>query len=458
MIVDIFNIFRSYKQNGWMLVGIIYTMLTIPYGAYNQLITISLLVVLLAYILYMAQKNIPGYSIVMVALCMTIPKFTGASDVYIVGHRWLSVFLGLSIVAVTFMDIAKKKKSPFRGVSLVCIAYILIALLYCTNFTGKYLRGIFYIILYIHCIFYICYHDKIKLEAMFQGFSLIFIFISFYALMHYFLNTGPYIALIDRSYAESLGYVFIRRAQGLQCNSLVLSAVCMIYHSLILLRFLKTRKMAVAMELLCVFVSVLTVSRTIFVVMAVQFVLLLYFNQKLRIGSVIILTSIIGLFYIFVLSETVAMQDLFHRMETGSDHRESGYSTTWEIFSSHPLGVGKQRVARYMHKYNTGGIEEELVTLDNFYLTQIASYGIFSFVSFYFYMFYFFKIPRRLKHSKNRQALLLIIITWCLLGLSFDVESFEPVTVSCFCMLGILFKIFQLEDRNHYELSINNHC
>lgn len=457
MIVDFLNFFKTFKQNIWMFVGIIYTMLAIPYGTYNQLLTLSLLTVLLVYILFMATMNKSGYSIVIVALCLTIPKMIRKTDVYIIGNKWLPVFLGLSIAVVTFMYIAKKKKYPFNGVFLACIAYTLIALLYCTNFTGKYIRGIFYIIIFIHCMFYICYHDKIKLEVMFQGFSLVFIFTSFYALMHYFLNTGPYIALIDRSYAESLGYVFIRRAQGLQCSSLVLSAICMLFHSLILARFLKTRKMAVAMELLCIFVSILTVSRTVLAVMAVQFVLLLYFNRKLRIRTVVIFASVIGLFYYYVLSDTVAMQDLYNRMENRSVHRESGYSTTWEIFSLHPFGVGKQRVARYMHEYNTGGIEEELVTLDNFYLTQIASYGILSFVSFYFYMFYFFKIPRQLKIRENRQALLLIIITWCLLGLSFDVESFEPVTVSCFAMLGILFRKFQLEERKHHELSFDNH-
>ena len=444
MIGDIF------KQNKWMYLGIVYTMFAVPFVVYNQMITLAVLIVWLVFVLWMAAKNKQGVSLVIMALAMTLPEMSKETDVYIIGLRWPQVFLGLSIVAISLIDISYKRRNPVHSATIVCLCFAILYVLYCSRPTVRYFRGLVDAVIFIHCMFYVSFQEKLKFEAIFKGVSLIFIITSIYAISHYFFNIGPYSALVDRSYAESLGYVFVRREGGLFCNSLVMSAICALYHSLILARMLKTKKMAYEMELLCITVAILTISRTAIVILAAQFLFLLFFRRTLRLGTTIAIATVLGIFYFWVLSDTGAIQDLSNRMELTSEHRESGYSTTLEIFSSHPLGVGKQRVSKFMHQYNTGGIEEDLITLDNFYLTQIASYGILCFISFFFYMIYFYKCPRLLRKTDSRNALYLIIFTWCLTGLSFDVESFDPVTVLCFGLLGLLFKNFRIEEGVKY--------
>ena len=444
-------------NNKWMFYGIIYTMLAVPFGVYSQMTTLALLFIWIAYVVWMFISKKTGYSLVIVALALTMPKMIRETDVYIIGLRWPQVFLGLCIVAVAFLCINKKKSNPVHNVVLVCGLFILLYLLYCSNPTFRYFRGLVDAVIFIHCMFYISSQDKMDFEDVFKGASLIFVFTAIYAIAHYFFNIGPYSALTDRSYLESIGYVFIKREGGLFCNSLVLSAICVIYHSLILARFLKTHKMAYVMELLCITTAILTISRTAIVILAVQFLLYLFFNRTVRLGTTIVLAMVLSVFYLTVLKDSGAVTDLNDRMEMTSEHRESGYSTTWRIISDHPLGVGKQKVAFYMHEYNTGGIEEDLVTLDNFYLTQIASYGLLSFISFAFYLLYFFSVPRYLKNKDNRKVLLLLIVTWCLLGFSYDVESFEPVTVSCFGFIGLLFVSFKNEEKIENVVSIDNH-
>lgn len=444
-------------NNRWMFLGIAYSMLAIPFGVHSQPITLALLFVWLAFVVGMAVNNKTGYSLVIIALAMTMPEMTRETDVYIIGLRWPQVFLGLSIVAVAFLCINKKKSNPVHNVVLVCGLFILLYLLYCSNPTFRYFRGLVDAVIFIHVMFYISFHDKMKFEDIFQGVSLIFIFTAIYAITHYFFDVGPYSALTDRSYAESLGYVFIKREGGLFCNSLVMSASCGLYHSLILIRLLKINKMAYLMELLCVTVAFLTISRTVIFVLVVQFIVYMFLNRTIRLRTTIGMVVVLGIFYFMVSKDSGALQDWDERMEVTSEHRESSYSTTLNIFTEHPLGVGKQKVSKYIHEFNSGGIEEDLVTLDNFYLTQIASYGLLSIMSFVFYMLYFFKIPRLLKSRDNKKVFLLVILTWCLLGFSYDVESFVPVSVFCFGLLGLLYSTFKNEEQSLYAVCINNY-
>ena len=445
-------------NNIWMYLGIAYTMLAIPYVVYSQMMTLSLLLVWLSYVVWMVARNKTGYSLVIIALALIIPKMVRETDVYIIGLRWPQVFLGLGIVAITLLENSYHKRNPVRHVPLICGLFLLLALVYCSNPTLRYFRGIVDAVIFIHCMFFISSQEKMKFENIFQGASLIFIITAVYAILHYFFNIGPYSALTDRSYEESLGYVFIKREGGLLCNSLIMTAICVLYHSLIIIRVLKEHKMAYIMEILCISVSVLTISRTAIFIIVLQFLILILYNRKDRLGMTIPIAAVLCIFFFVFLKDSGAVLDMASRMENvGSEHRESGYSTTLNIFLDYPFGVGKQGISRYMHEYNTGGIEEDLVTLDNFYLTQIAAYGIFVFISFIFYLLYFFKLPWMLKIKDSKNALLLVFYTWCLLGLSYDVESFEPVTVFCFGLTGLLFNCFKNEEKSLYEYSISNH-
>lgn len=430
------DLFGFLKENRKVIYGILFAMLVIPQCVRVELATVAALVLLLLYILRLRAKGVSGYTFIICAMWLIVPEsVTNVHGTFLIGIRWLGYFTKFVMFIILLLDYKDNKKVPFNIVPL-CIVYVLLYIIYMANPTMNYFWGIVNAIFYVHVAFYIFYNDKTEFESTGMYISVLFIITSLYAIIQYFFKICPYQPLYDVTASEALGYIHLSRAVGLLGNSLLLSGLCMVYNAIILARYMKTGSLNVVMTCLCMFVSLITISRTCVVIVALQWIYVFFSRKKRRLSGVVTIICA-SLLLIFVVNKVAmdSISSLSERFETRSYHRESGYSTTINIFLDNPLGVGKQRVAKYMKEFSTGGIEEDLVTLDNFYLTHIASYGILSFIPFLFYLFYFVKCPKRLSDKTDKHFIKITALTWCLLGLSYDVEHFAAPTV--FTILAI---------------------
>ncbi|GHE39051.1 hypothetical protein GCM10017764_22810 [Sphingobacterium griseoflavum] len=139
-------------------------------------------------------------------------------------------------------------------------------------------------------------------------------------------------------------------------------------------------------------------------------------------------------------------------------HRFAGYETGWNVFSSNFFGLGVEDLMNKIKvkKLNAIGLWTDFGTLDNFFITHLASYGILAIIHFSFFYFYLFKSYKFYGVNSNYfKAHFFLYLIMSLIGLSFDLEFYTIILILWASCSAILLKYKRLENNgiNVYPFS-----
>lgn len=436
------------------------TMLLLPYAfAKNGALASIVVLLIIGYLGIIQQK---GYTLEILSVVLCIPALSGLEEGAVFRNfNYVKVLLPYVIFFIFFKQVIEKNISPF----LLCLrkpAFLMlgITLLYSIlydDFAFTRANPFTYIFTTV-CFFCIAYNDKIDLTLQRKTIDVLFLITGLYAIAQYFFNYSPYEFIYSHRIVYNIYAVF--RAQGLLGHPLCLSCVCLLYLSYVLIRIYEQEKKMWPLLFFCCFVSFLTVSRTTVYVGCVEILLWLFLSGHIKRVKVIVI-SLLLITVVFLFSDSF-LNDLisvnFNRIENGnSDHRIAGFKTIYNLLKSHWFGVGDGYMiyVRKEHLFSAGFIES-FGTFDNYFLTQIAKYGLlagFVFYFDYFLLIHVFKTPHLKMYIWNGVFLLFVVRS--LMGFSFDVESYDCFNIPFFMFLSLMMKKADENLYNAYLISDN---
>ena len=120
-------------------------------------------------------------------------------------------------------------------------------------------------------------------------------------------------------------------------------------------------------------------------------------------------------------------------------HRLAAFDGVFNVFMDNPLGVGRELNHLLDTEYKTNGWIVGFSTLDNFFLTQIGMYCIFSFLYIMLYtygFFYAFKYRKCNKIVFYCICMLYLCVTF--ISFSFNWEAYTSI-LSFICLFSALY-------------------
>jgi hypothetical protein len=448
------------KKQKHLLLAIIFTMIAVPYSVSNVFLLFAVFFFIGGYLIWMLNNNKPGVGVILIALAVCIPTYLMEKEIeqLLGGIRWTSYALEFFAILVWFV---KHKglscQSPFPKIVPVILLFSILSLIYPFNSFATIIRKILDWVLFVHVIFDICANDKIDLPDLYVSLSVIFFITGVYTIIDYFGHLGPYsLMFTNQELLNYQGYDIIVRAKGLLGNSLVLTGVCMAYNAIILIRFYITNRFDVIMAVFCLFVAALSISRTVFVITAFQYLFIILFcgrtHKSQMLFGIGLLVVIVAIIVETNLGEGVygALSRRFTDSGIHDSHRSSAFSLAISVFRNNPFGVGLDNIPEFIKNSSYAGLNKDALTLDNTILTQIVAYGIFSPIALYFFFYYLFHIKCFSKNKIIRHSVFLICLTWIALGFSFRVEHYSTLNVLFFGVLGYLYMLKPAAENNYY--------
>lgn len=398
------------------------------------------LVVISIYIIWMIAKEVPGYSMVLMSVCLCNPVLvmTGI-DTQVVTNTFYQIhyFLFLQPVFMAIITLLKGKRIPYVQPLFLSLVYIVLGLSF-----GDQIYNYLYVIVCTHVIFYVCYYDKVSMDKMYLILSILFLITTIYTILEFHFGWGPYNSVYETSRSYHSSYS-ISRAVGLLGNPLLLCSVAVIVLVSSLNRTFRNKRFPILVVLLCIYIMLIVVSRI--AVIALIGVFLFYYilsgNRRSLSRFLFLIALFVGAFLLAKYFFPDVLDNLLYRIRFSErGHRLSGIDTTINILSSNPFGLGSRDFGIKVLPYAGVGKEEGINTLDNFFLTQFAYYGILGFLMIYYYLFYFlraFKYKTSCPEFFKQASLLFVGII--LIGLSFDFEAYYHITIIVYGLLGILY-------------------
>ena len=429
----------------WPIIGICISFIGIPFFFLN---IAPVTFILFAYLIWMVFKGKKGYTLVLISIALCIP---GGVDGNISQNISDKVWYLFTIERITIIIIflynyfILKKEIPYPNALFLAIMIVLIGYFYSlyNNASSEYINYINSVI-YIHLFFIICFWERIKLKNALILIDIIFILTTLYALFEYLHIYCPY----DNIYAQAIRYddilKEIPRAKGLLGHPLVLSGITIIYQAVIVIRLFIFKRVNPFLLILCLVSTAITTSRTTVIVLIIIF-LYYYINSKMYSKikqNVILLLIIFCSFALFSNIISPLLTNIIERFDDGADHRVAAFPSVLRLFLDNPLGVGSTQVTHRIIEYADFNLIRDF-TLDNFFLTQIASYGVLAILFFMYYFFYFYKsIKFRHSYPIFYKCTLLLFLIFALMGFSFDIEAYMQILLLYYGLTGYLFSYF----------------
>ena len=279
------------------------------------------------------------------------------------------------------------------------------------------------------------------MKQVFKILDLVFIFTAIYTILQQLFDISPYkiVYMMSRLIDSEMQAV---RAKGLLGNPLILCGVTLFYQITLYIRYYYYKEMNIFMLLLSCVVLLLSGTRTRIIAGTVLYIV--YFIQSKSYKSIKILlyniSALIGIsfFLIYFLGDYI--YSVYERFLYASvEQRSEAFPSVMNMFAHNILGVGEGNVYTEVKKYATGFLELDF-TFDNFFLSQIAAYGILCVISITFYFIYI-KLAYQCKHKDINifKSTCLIFITWSMIGFSFNLEAFVQCTYMVYGIIGFLF-------------------
>lgn len=415
----IFNNTNIKKEERKIVYVIISMFVIIPYTLTSKYLIPILLVY--SYVIlrqaFVARKN---YTPLIIALSLTSPGFL---DDMGGNAKFLLYFIRFLILAIWcyYYIILYRGKLGIKGIAPIIM--LLLGEFY-SLITGndQEFSYIVYAVIYLSMVNYISSKDRMEVNSVYIYFNAIFLCTGVYGILESFWGICPYKYNLEFS---------VFRASGLLGHPLVLAVITLLYQVFLYVRYIYTKKFNFFLYIFSIIVAMVTVSRTVYIVYAVLLLYFLFitnfFKSLKKIVSLLTVALLIiyGIIYFFPdLSEGI----IYRFINGEAYHREAAYATVEKLIRDKPFGVGKWQIDNVIatQGYATWGFIVGFGTLDNFFLTQIAAYGYFSIVAFYFYFQYYFHF---LKNLQALKLLCFIFLIWVSISFSFDLESYPAVLI-----------------------------
>lgn len=398
---------------------IISMFIIIPFTLTTKVL-VPVLLVYLYLILRQALVFKRNFVPLIIALSLTAPGFLDnmGNDA-----KFLLYFLRLIIFVIWFFYyfLLYKGKNAIKGIASIMMLFLgeFYSLITGNNQEFSY---ILYAVIYLSMMHFISSKDNMRTSSVFKYFDVMFICTGIYGILESFCGICPY--EYDLNFA-------VFRASGLLGHPLVLAIVTLLYQVMLYVRYIYTKNFKFLLYLFSILVAMITVSRTVYIVYAVLLLYFLivtkYFVRFKRIVALIAAAALIGAGVIYFFPDLY--EGIVYRFVNGEAyHREAAFATVEKLIRDKPFGVGKWQIDNVIatQGYATWGFIVGFGTLDNFFLTQIAAYGYFSIVAFYFYFQYYFHF---LKNLQALKLLCFLFLIWVSISFSFDLESYPAVLI-----------------------------
>ena len=438
--------FQMIKNNYYYYVPPVITISVAPFlmQKYSTLLTF-----LLMGVVYYLGRIKKGYTVEILAIVLSCIPFIGArgeenEGVNIFQFNYIKAlfpYVFLLIYATLWNKM--KLNSEFKKWIYISIPFLGITLLYAfiyNTFSLRILNEITYVCMTM-CFFFIAYEDRMPLRNQIHVVDILFYFVCIYSTVQFLLDKSPYNWAFEKL-TYSIDFI---RASGLFGNSLMLSCYVIMYQCFLLIRSSITNRIPWVKLLLCIIIGLMTISRTTVLLCIIQVVLWLYYTNRIKSAKVIVLTFtffiLIWCFLQYLLPDAVeTVIGRFENEEAG--HRGAAYGTVYNLFKNHPFGVGSDflPIINREHLYTKGFITD-FPTFDNYFLTQLAKYGVLSIVVFIFDYYLLFKIIKLKAQMRQIAPLCYLLFTIrTLLGFSFDIEGYYVFNICFYSYIAYLIK------------------
>lgn len=398
---------------------IISMFIIIPFTLTTKVL-VPVLLVYLYLILRQALVFKRNFVPLIIALSLTAPGFLDnmGNDA-----KFLLYFLRLIILVIWFSYyfLLYKGKNGIKGIASIMMLFLGEFYSLITGNNQEF-SSVLYAVIYLSMMHFISSKDNMRTSSVFKYFDVIFICTGIYGILESFCGICPY--EYDLNFA-------VFRASGLLGHPLVLAIVTLLYQVMLYVRYIYTKNFNFLLYLFSILVAMITVSRTVYIVYAVLLLYFLivtkYFVRFKRIVALIAAAALIGAGVIYFFPDLY--EGIVYRfVNSEAYHREAAFATVEKLFRDKPFGVGIWQIDNVIatQGYATWGFIVGFGTLDNFFLTQIAAYGYFSIVAFYFYFQYYFHF---LKNLQALKLLCFLFLIWVSISFSFDLESYPAVLI-----------------------------
>lgn len=450
------TVIASYKS---MRLAYLLVLLTLAFLPWLMVINpIPILLLLTTAVVFMAATRQKGLSFVIVAIAMCLPHMSGVDKLgpgmqmlhYVIYFNILVAFI---LTCVILSDSTPLSRTLGKVLVLLSISILVVDL----RFDLRDLQQWLYQIILCPMFFWVCYKSKESWDDIYYLFTLIFLFVSVYALMEFFLSKGPYVGISFDD--DEIEFSLFPRARGILGNALIMCGMAVGYHTFLIINYFRSGKISIFLCVYSLFVMLTTGSRTaLYVTGAVWLISLLYLNgHNGKKNKKIFAFLFAGLLLLFVadyfLHDFVELY--FDRFSERSEHREAGIKTAMNIFNDNPLGVGRAGRDFALEKYAAPGFIVRLNTLDNMYLTLLVQEGVLCFIPFFFYFYITIHAFSLSKKNRAYRIIVLYFMAYALCGLSFNIEAFLQLSVIFFGIAGHMYRIVQ-NDKTYG--SINHNC
>lgn len=438
------------------IVGIVLTLVLVP----NLIASSTLypvLAILLFLIMYMFFSNKKGSTIVAIAVVYCIPYIDSKAGLTITGPSTLLTYYRICLVMLLLCQlITNRCKFRYRTFLGLGILYASLYLLYgLDGSVDRLYYNAVHLLIYFVLPFVVCYNDHLTMDDVYKLSTVLFIITVAYAGLEFHHIYCPYSFIYEQTGMISIEDFF--RAKGILGNPLMLCGIVVFYHGLCILRSLKTGKFNFFLLFLCYYTALITLSRSVLVIILLQWILYMVLSQssRMKIGLVafITITFFVGNFffsdYIDELTERVVLGN--QQIASGEDHRAATYTSVANMFVSNPLGVGQGHINRQITKYATRGLIRDF-TLDNIYLRWIASFGLLALIPL-FYHFYLLYLSYRKRFQMNFrfEAMLFVFGGWALLGTFYSVDAYPNLNAIYYSFVGYLFGFYDIINKTEFK-------
>ncbi len=446
------------------IISLCFMMCAMPFILFPAFIVAVVLLVVLVMALYLYNKG--GYSLVLLAALFVTPHvqsggYAETIDMHVVNQFRLTITI--LIVLIYGLDLMFKK----HMINLLGRYGAIVILFIClTGFWALYNKDDVQIVyrqmvpalVFTFVFFNVCLNDPLINK---KGAGRSIVLIAGFAIFFYFLEAlfkiSPYPELLNYRLEEAARHMF--RPSGLFSISLIYSVFIVYFEAWFLINA-RLNKWQNALLFTVVTISVLiSVTRTTFLGFAIVFLLCMLYGVRskmkrmskvkhylLSLALVLIGGALVMEFFPFMIN---MVSQRFQEGDIG--HRLGAYKVVSDLVSDYPFGVGASNVFHTIRieNYQSVFFLRDFEALDNFFLTNIAAYGVFSLVCFVYYFIPFHYALKHVDRAKTRN-IVIYLLAFVMLSFSFDIHLYPHL--QCFLMVLLAYSVYKYQPKDTGEM------
>ena len=362
-------------------------------------------------------------------------------DKSIYGNRLTHIYRYImgSTIAIAAYKFFIEKKRYNSSLIYMWIIYFTICMFYAAFANDSLSKNIIGATLSIYLFFFVCYTDEVSSTNLSRIINTMALVTIAYAILQHIFDICPYNWLYERVndplWADNL------RARGILGNSLILTGSLLFFQASQYIQFFRTRKISIVLLILNMIAVLFTGSRTAIIVSLFMFGYYFMTAKLYKSAKAIIIVSITILsFTLFTINYLGDFLDLIitRFIEGEANHRLAAFGSVANLVSDNIFGVGSANVLTEIRRYATTNLLRDF-TLDNFFLKEIAAFGIFSILVFAFYFLFVYE-AYKLRNANNWiwKSICLLFIIWSLIGFSFDASYYRPTVMTYYGLAAYL--------------------